>query len=263
MVHAAVQADPWAGTLAVACHTHMEAVDRIRASVVPQVDLPCAVAQASAHHGVAVVAPLALAAHRSHDAVGVVRAAAAHNPMVAQALQVAACARMVAVHSPAEVDHSLGEVAAAAHVARDVPLAVANEVAPFAPAAWKHQGDCHSRSAVVAALLPWVLHGGAVVGCSPCRELQLELCSPPLAVVVHHHAVVVAPSVREVVENGCDFADAGGDHHCVAALLDNLGEAQCLDAASVAPLAADGDHEREEARGAEVAVAPSASVEAP
>jgi len=151
VVHAAVQADPWAGTLAVACHTHMEAVDRIRASVVPQVDLPCAVAQALVHHGVVVVAPLAQAANHSHDATRVVHAAAAHNPL--EALQVAACARMVAVHSLAEVDHSLGEAAAAAHVARDVLLVVANEAVPSALAAW-HQGECRSHNAVAAALLP-------------------------------------------------------------------------------------------------------------
>lgn len=154
MAHVAAREDPWAETLAAACHTHKEAVDHIQASVVVQVAPSCAAAQAWVHNGVAVAAPLTLAVHHSHDAARVVHAAEAHNPLVVLALQVAACARMVVVHSLVEVDHSLGEVAAAAHVARDVPLVVANEVVPSALAAWKHQGDCHSHNAMVAALLP-------------------------------------------------------------------------------------------------------------
>lgn len=70
-----------------------------------------------------------------------------------------------------------------------------------------------------------------MVGCSPCQELQLELCSPLLAVVVHRRVVVTAASVREKVESGCDFAAAGGGRHHVVALLGNLSEAHCLDAA--------------------------------
>lgn len=100
-------------------------------------------------------------------------------------------------------------------------------------------------------------------GCNPCRELQLAPCSPLLAVEVHSHVFVVAASVREEVVSGCDLAAVGGGHH-VAALLDNLGEARCLDAAWVAPLAAYyGDHALEEAHVADAAVVPPASVEAP
>jgi len=153
VAHVEAQADPWAGTLGAACHTHKEAVDHIRASVAAQADPTCVVAQAWVHRGVAVVAPLAPAAHHNHDAVGAVHAAAAHNPGVAWALQAVACAHTVAVHSPAEVDHSLGEVVAAAHVARHVQLVVATEAVPSALAAW-HQGDCHSHNVVAAALLP-------------------------------------------------------------------------------------------------------------
>lgn len=101
------------------------------------------------------------------------------------------------------------------------------------------------------------------MGCSPCRELQLELCSPLLAVVVHSHVVVAAASVREEAESGCDFAAVGGAHHRVVVLLDSPGEAHCLGAAWVAPLVAHGGHESEGARGADVAVALPASVEAP
>lgn len=153
MAHVAAREDPWAETLAAACHTHKEAVDHIRASVAALAAHPYAVVQASVHRGVAAAAPSALAAHHSRDEVRAVRAAVARSPLVASALQVAACARTVVVHSLVEVDHSLGEVAAA-HVARDVPLVVANEVVPSALAAWKHQGDCHSHNAMVAALLP-------------------------------------------------------------------------------------------------------------
>ena len=99
-------------------------------------------------------------------------------------------------------------------------------------------------------------------GCNPCRELQLAPCSPLLAVEVHSHVFVVAASVREEVVSGCDLAAVGGGHH-VAALLDNLGEARCLDAAWVAPLAAYADHALEEAHGADAAEALPANVEAP
>lgn len=152
MAHVAAREDPWAGTRAAACRTRREAVDHIRASVVAhQAAQPCAVARALVHRGVAAVGPSAPVAHHSRDAAVAVRAAAARSPAVASALQVAACARTVAVRSLAEVGHSLGEVAAA-HVARDVLLVVANEVVPSALV--EHQGDCHSHNALVAALLP-------------------------------------------------------------------------------------------------------------
>jgi len=153
--HVAAQVDPWAGTLVAACHTHREVVDHILAWVAAHQEAPpCAVAQASAHHGVAEVAPLALAVDRSHDVAQVAHAGAARNPE-AVALQVAACVRMAAAHSPAEVDHSLGGVAAAAHVDQDDPMVVANEAGPSVLEAWKHPvGGCRSRNAVVVALLP-------------------------------------------------------------------------------------------------------------
>jgi len=170
---------------------------------------------------------------------------------------------MVAVHSLAVVDHSLGEVAAEVHVTRDVPLVVPNEAVPSALAAWKHQGDCHSHNAVVAALLPLALPGGVVAGCTPCRELQLAPCSPLLAVEVYSHVVVVTANVHEEVESGCDLAAADGGHHRVVALQDNRSVAHCLDAAWVVPLAAYADHALEEAHVADAAVVPPASVEAP